>query len=90
MIYWRGINIGDWWFYAEIAKIKSTFLFQSEHAQWHVAQNPPINFPQTNSSNITLANKSPCTNIVYQSFSRYSKCFKFQALSKNIEQPLFQ
>ena len=39
MIYWRGINIGDWWFYAEIANIKSAILFQSEHAQWHMAQN---------------------------------------------------
>ena len=39
MIYWRRINIGDWQFYAEIANIKSAILFQSEHAQWHVAQN---------------------------------------------------
>ena len=41
MIYWRGINIGNWWFYmyAEIVNIKSAILFQSEHAQWHVAQN---------------------------------------------------
>ena len=38
MIYWGGINIGDWRFYAEIANIKSAILFQSEHAQWHVAQ----------------------------------------------------
>ena len=29
MIYWRGINIGDWRFYKEIANIKSTILFQS-------------------------------------------------------------
>ena len=39
MIYWRGINIGNWHFYEEIANIKSTILCQSEHAQWHVAQN---------------------------------------------------
>ena len=39
MIYWLGINIGDWHFYEEIANIKSAILFQSEHAQWHVAQN---------------------------------------------------
>ena len=39
MIYWRGINIGDWCFYEEIVNIKSAILFQSEHAQWHVAQN---------------------------------------------------
>ena len=61
MIYWQGINIGDWRFYAEIVNIKSAILFQSEHAQWHVAQN----FPQTNSPNITLANKSSCTVHVY-------------------------
>ena len=39
MIYWSGINIGDWRFYADLANIKSAILFQSEHAQWHVAQN---------------------------------------------------
>ena len=39
MIYWWGINIGDWRFYEEIVNIKSTILFQSENAQWHVAQN---------------------------------------------------
>ena len=39
MIYWWGINIGDWRFYEEIVNIKSTILFQSEHAQWHVVQN---------------------------------------------------
>ena len=33
MIYWWGINIGDWCFYEEIANIKSAILFQSEHAQ---------------------------------------------------------
>ena len=36
MIYWWGINIGDWWFYEEIANIESAILFQFEHAQWHV------------------------------------------------------
>ena len=62
-IYWRGIYIGDWRIYADIANIKSTILFQSEHAQWHVAQNHQykICFPQTNLPNITLANKSSCT-----------------------------
>ena len=33
MIYWRGINIGDWRFYEEFEIIKSAILFQSEHAQ---------------------------------------------------------
>ena len=28
MIYWQGINIGDWHFYEEIAHIKSAILFQ--------------------------------------------------------------
>ena len=44
MIYWQGINIGHWRFYAEIANIKSAILFQSEHAQWHVAQITNIKF----------------------------------------------
>ena len=39
MIYWRGINIGDWRLYEESANIKPAILFQSEHAQCHVAQN---------------------------------------------------
>ena len=33
MIYLQEINIGDWWFFAEITNIKSAILFQSEHAQ---------------------------------------------------------
>ena len=44
MIYWRGINIGNWRFYEEIANIKSAILFQSEHAQWHMAQNHQCKF----------------------------------------------
>ena len=44
MIYWRGINIDNWVIYPEIAKIKSAVLFQSEHAQWHVAQNRQLTF----------------------------------------------
>ena len=44
MIYWRGIYIGNWRFYAKIASIKSAILFQSEHAQWHVAQITNIKF----------------------------------------------
>ena len=55
MIYWWGINIGDWHFYEEIANIKSAILFQSEHAQWHMVL--PINFLP----NITPATKSSCT-----------------------------
>ena len=39
MNYWWGINIGGWRFYEEIANIKSAISFQSEHAQWHMAQN---------------------------------------------------
>ena len=45
MIYWQGINIGDWRFRDEIANIKSTILFQSEHAQWHVTLNPQYQLP---------------------------------------------
>ena len=37
MIYWRGINTGDWCFHEGIANIKSAILFQSEAE--HVAQN---------------------------------------------------
>ena len=48
MIYWRGINIGDWWFYAEIANINLPFLFKSEHAQWHMAQNHQCKIRQLN------------------------------------------
>ena len=44
MIYWQEINIGDWRFYADIANIKSTILFQSEHAQWHGAKIANIKF----------------------------------------------
>ena len=33
------MNIDDWQFYAEITNVKSAILFQSEHAQWHMAQN---------------------------------------------------
>ena len=46
MIYWQGINIGDWQIYAEIANMKSAILFQFEHAQWHVAQNPQYKIRQ--------------------------------------------
>ena len=61
MIYWQGI--GDWCFYEEIANIKSTILFQSEHAQWQVwhkiANIKSANFfPQANPPNITPANKN--------------------------------
>ena len=44
MIYWQGIYVGDWQFYAEIVNIKSAILFQSEHAQWHLAQNRQLTF----------------------------------------------
>ena len=53
MVHWWGINIGDWQFYEEIANIKSAILFQSEHAQWHVAKNCQYKirqFPSTGKS----------------------------------------
>ena len=64
MIYWWGINIGDWCFYDEIGNIKSAILFQSEHAEWDVAQNRQYKIRQflstANLPNITPANKSSC------------------------------
>ena len=45
MIYWRGINIGDWRFYEEIANIKSAIFFPQE--------NPP-NITPANKSSCTV------------------------------------
>ena len=64
MIYWRGVNIGDWRFYEEIPNIKSPILFQSEHAQWHVAQNCQYKIRQflsTGKSAKYYSRQSSCT-----------------------------
>ena len=78
MIYWRGINIGDRWVYAEITNIKSAILFQSENAQWHVAQNYQYKICQlTFLDKFTLAKKSSCT--VYDQLHQPIKslCLKY-------------
>ena len=45
MIYWRGINIGDWQFYEEIANIKSTNFFPQAN---------PLNITPVNKSSCTV------------------------------------
>ena len=74
-IYWCGINIGDWQFFRKFANIKianinnymdtPTKLLQKLEKKDMVAQIANIKsancFLQTNSPNITLANKYSCT-----------------------------
>ena len=69
MIYWWGINIGDWRFYEDIANIKPPFCFNLSmlNGTWHkIANIKSANFfPQANPPNITPTNKSSCTVVLY-------------------------
>ena len=76
MIYWRGINIGDWRFFRKFANINNymdmpTKPLQKLEKKDMVAQIANIKsancFLQTNSPNITHANKYSCT--VYANFN---------------------
>ena len=90
MIYWWGINIGDWRFFRKFANIKianinnymdtTTKPLQKLKKKNMVAQIANIKsancFLQTNSPNITLANKYSCT---VESFAHHpNKLFLLQ------------
>ena len=74
-MYLQEINIGDWRFYKEIANIKSAILFQSEHAQWHMAQNRQYKIHQIPQpiNHLVQYNKVAC--IVIHSFHSTSDDF---------------
>ena len=82
-IYWRGINISDWRFFRRFANIKiannymdtPTKPLQKLEKKDMVAQIANIKsancFLQTNSPNITLANKYSCTVFLFTFIINY-------------------